>query len=65
MKKILFMLTAACFLCGSALAESKMVLVKGGIFLMGSPASERMRDKDEEQHSVAVDDFYCDAFEVR
>lgn len=32
---------------------------------MGSSASERMRDKDEEQHSVAVDDFYCDAFEVR
>lgn len=32
---------------------------------MGSPASERMRDADEAQHSVAVDDFYCDAFEVR
>ena len=65
MKKILFTLAAACFLGGSALAESKMVLVRGGTFLMGSPASERMRDADEAQHSVTVDDFYCDAFEVR
>ena len=32
---------------------------------MGSPASERMRGEDEAQHSVTVDDFYCDAFEVR
>lgn len=24
-----------------------------------------MRDEDEAQHSVTVDDFYCDAFEVR
>lgn len=32
---------------------------------MGSPASERMRDADEVQHSVTVDDFYCDAFEVQ
>ena len=65
MKKILFTLAGVCLLCGSAFAQSKMVLVRGGTFLMGSSASERMRDKDEEQHSVAVDDFYCDAFEVR
>ena len=32
---------------------------------MGSPASERMRDEDEAQHPVTVNDFYCDAFEVR
>lgn len=65
MKKILFTLAGACILCGSVFAESKMVFIKGGTFLMGSPASERMRDKDEAQHSVTVDDFYCDAFEVR
>lgn len=64
MKKILFTV-AACLLCGSVFAQSKMVLVRGGTFLMGSPASERMRDADEAQHSVTVDDFYCDAFEVR
>ena len=65
MRKFIFGIAASCFLCGSALAESKMVLVKGGTFLMGSPASERMRDADEAQHSVTVGDFYCDAFEVR
>ena len=65
MKKIIFTLAGACLLCGSVFAESKMVFIKGGTFLMGSPVSERMRDKDEAQHSVTVDDFYCDAFEVR
>ena len=65
MKKILFTLAGACILCGSVFAESKMVFIKGGTFLMGSPASERMRGEDEAQHSVTVDDFYCDSFEVR
>ena len=45
--------------------ESKMILVKGGTFQMGSPSSERMRDEDEKQHSVTVSDFYCDAYEVQ
>lgn len=65
MKKILFTLAGTCLLCGSVFSESKMVLIKGGTFLMGSPASERMRDEDEARHSVTVNDFYCDAFEVR
>ena len=65
MKKILFTLAGVCLLCGSVFSESKMILIKGGTFLMGSPASERMRDEDEAQHPVTVDDFYCDAFEVR
>ncbi len=64
MKKILFTLVA-CFLSGAVFAESKMILIKGGTFLMGSPVSERMRDEDEVQHSVTVDDFYSDAFEVQ
>ena len=65
MKKIIFALAGVCLLCGSVFSESKMVLVKGGTFLMGSPSSERMRDADEAQHSITVNDFYCDAFEVR
>lgn len=65
MRKFIFGIASACLLCGSVFAESKMVLVRGGTFLMGSPALERMRDADEAQHSVTVDDFYCDAFEVR
>ncbi|MDY2843169.1 MAG: flavodoxin [Treponema sp.] len=65
MRKFVCGISATCLLCGAVFAESKMVLVRGGTFLMGSPASERMRDADEAQHSVTVDDFYCDAFEVR
>ena len=65
MKKIIFTVAAACLLCGSVFSESKMTFIKGGTFLMGSSASERMRDADEMQHSVTVDDFYCDAFEVQ
>lgn len=65
MKKIIFTLAGVCLLCGSVFSESKMVFIKGGTFLMGSPVSERMRGEDEAQHSVTVDDFYCDAFEVR
>ena len=46
MKKILFTLAGTCLLCGSVFSESKMVFIKGGTFLMGSPASERMRGED-------------------
>ncbi len=52
------------FLTSTVFAQSKMILIKGAAFLMGSPESERMRDKDERQHSVTISDFYCDAFEV-
>ena len=62
MKKIIFTVAVACLLCGSVFSESKMILIKGGTFLMGSSASERMRDKDEEQHSVAVDSLSPNAF---
>ena len=65
MRKFVCGISAACLLSGAVFAESRMVLVRGGTFLMGSPVSERMRDADEAQHSVTVDDFYCDAFEVR
>lgn len=65
MRKFVYGISAVCLLCGSVFAESKMVFIKGGTFLMGSPASERMRGEDEAQHPVTVDDFYCDAFEVR
>lgn len=65
MKKLILSLALLCALCGSIFAQPKMVLIKGGTFLMGSPASERMRGEDEAQHSVTVDDFYCDTFEVR
>jgi formylglycine-generating enzyme required for sulfatase activity len=42
----------------------KMILIKGGKFLMGSVASESDRDDDEQQHSVMVNDFYINQYEV-
>ena len=41
-----------------------MVLIPGGTFNMGSPASERQRQADETQHQVTVSAFYVDPHEV-
>ena len=41
-----------------------MVLIRGGRFQMGSPASEQGRSSDESQHWVAVSDFYIAKYEV-
>ena len=41
-----------------------MVLVKGGTFQMGSPATEAERDADETLHEVTVLDFLMSATEV-
>ncbi len=64
MKKLIgiFIMSVILF---SSFAESKMVLIKGGTFTMGSPETERQRNKDERQHTVTVSDFYCDAYEVQ
>lgn len=40
------------------------VLIKGGTFDMGSPASEAWRSEDETQHSVTVSDFYMSIYEL-
>lgn len=40
------------------------VLIKGGTFTMGSPASEIRREQDEIQHRVTLDDFYLNKYEV-
>lgn len=45
-------------------AQEKMVLVRGGTFQMGSPASEPWRSDDETQHTVTVSDFYLSRCEV-
>lgn len=46
-------------------AELPMVPVRGGEFLMGSPATEARRRSDEgPQHRVRVDDFWISAIEI-
>ena len=42
----------------------QMVFVKGGTFLMGSPASEANRGGNEQQHTVTLSDYYIGAYEV-
>jgi len=40
------------------------VLINGGTFMMGSPANEPGRNKDEVQHQVTVSSFYMGKYEV-
>ncbi|MBP3361722.1 MAG: SUMF1/EgtB/PvdO family nonheme iron enzyme [Clostridia bacterium] len=49
---------------GITAMNDNMVLIKGGTFTMGSPASEYERDNDEVQHEVTVSDFYMSPTEV-
>ena len=42
----------------------RMVPVKGGTFIMGTPASEYGRDQDEQEHSVEVSSFWMGSTEV-
>ena len=41
-----------------------MVQIEGGIFIMGSPASEAGRDDDEQQRQVTISGFYMGKYEV-
>ena len=40
------------------------VLVKGGVFQMGSPEDEAWCSEDETQHTVTVSDFYMSQYEL-
>ena len=44
--------------------EPEMVFIKGGTFMMGSPANEVGRGNTERQHSVTVRNFYLGKTEV-
>ncbi len=43
---------------------ANFVLIKGGSFIMGSPAAEDWRSNDESQHSVTLASFYMAKYEV-
>ncbi len=45
-------------------APENFVLIKGGTFEMGSPASEAWRSEDETQHNVTVSDFYMSIYDL-
>jgi formylglycine-generating enzyme required for sulfatase activity len=45
-------------------SAGNMVLINGGTFTMGSPASEKGRKNDEVQHQVTVSGFYMSKYEV-
>jgi formylglycine-generating enzyme required for sulfatase activity len=66
--KTLFLFSFALFAAVAAIAQNRFpddfVLVKGGTFTMGSPASEPERGTDETQHHVTVGDFYIAASSV-
>lgn len=47
-----------------AVTRSGMILINGGSFTMGSPASEPWRENDEAEHSVTVGSFYIDKYEM-
>ena len=60
-------LLAALSIAGSVYAQSvtvPMVDIQAGEFMMGSPASEFERQKDETQHRVAVSSFHMSQYEV-
>lgn len=62
MKKIFmsFLMATSFF----AFAESAMIKIPSGSFLMGSPVTERQRNVDEKQHRVSIDEFLVDSCEV-
>ena len=50
--------------CIAGAQDEGMVLVEGGTFQMGSPATEPERDADETLHEVTVADFMMSRTEV-
>jgi formylglycine-generating enzyme required for sulfatase activity/flavodoxin len=61
----LFVVFSGVFGCAPAHASpTGFVLIKGGSFRMGSPASELFREKDETAHQVMVSDFMMATHEL-
>lgn len=50
--------------CTAEAQTDGLVLIKGGTFQMGSPATEPERDADETRHEMTVQDFFMSPTEV-
>ncbi|MDR0320224.1 MAG: formylglycine-generating enzyme family protein [Treponema sp.] len=60
-----FLILTSLILLGCADQQGKnMVLIKGGVFAMGSHFTEAARDLDEVQHQVTLSSFYIGKYEV-
>jgi formylglycine-generating enzyme required for sulfatase activity len=60
----LISLFAAASAAAQNLSPEEFVLIKGGSFVMGSPAEEPERGQDETSHRVTVSDFYLARSEI-
>jgi len=61
----LFVLVAAGSFAQADAAPEGFVFIKGGTFIMGSPAEESGRSSNEIQHRVTVSSFYMGRYEVQ
>lgn len=53
-----------CATAVSAAPNDNFILLKGGSVTIGSPNTELQREADETKHSVTLDPFYIDPYEV-
>lgn len=60
----LFMATGTARGAKAASPEDGFILLPGGSFFMGSPATERQRGNDETRHQVTISPLYVDSCEV-
>jgi formylglycine-generating enzyme required for sulfatase activity len=61
---IVFLASVMLTLPARAAALEDLLPIKGGTFVMGSPAAEVRRQKEERQHRVTLSDFYMGKHEV-
>lgn len=61
---IVFGTLASVYAAQFAAPNADFVLIKGGVFTMGSPANEDWQGRDEVAHRVTVSDFYMSKYEV-
>ena len=66
MKKLIFIFVIVIFFASNAAAQvtNNMIYINGGVFTMGSPASEEGRAPNEIQRSITLSPFYISRFPI-